>query len=332
MGSLLILSAAEIRQALPMGEAISAMKFAFAAYASGHAQVPMRVQMTIPPHKAVSLIMPAYIQDDENEAMAVKVVSVYPENPAAGLPLIHGAVLVLEANTGRPVALLEGSQLTAIRTGAASGAATDILARQDSLEAAIFGAGVQSQTQLEAICSVREIKTAWIFDPDPLKTTEFIEDMAGSGSIPNDLRPAKDPEQATTNADVICCATTSLTPVFEDRYLKPGVHINAVGSFTPEMQEIPAETIQRAMLVVDSRQAAHSETGDILKPVQAGIIDREHIYAELGELFQGIKPGRQSASQITCFKSVGLAVQDAAASQLALRTAQELGLGQSIDW
>lgn len=308
------------------------MKSAFAAYSSGRAQVPLRVHLTIPRHQAASLIMPAYIQDGVNEAMAVKVVSVYPGNPAKGLPLIHGAVLVLEANTGRPIGLLEGSQLTAIRTGAASGAATDILARKSSRVAAIFGAGVQSRTQLEAVCTVREIKTAWIFDPEPQKTTEFIENMTGFGPIPNDLRPAKDPEQATANADVICCATTSPTPVFDDRYLKPGVHINAVGSFTPEMQEIPAETIHRSILVVDSRQAVVSEAGDILKPIQAGIIGQDHIYAELGELVLGIKSGRHSASQITCFKSVGLAVQDAGAAQIALRTARELSLGQSIDW
>lgn len=329
---MLILSAAEIRKALSMGDAISAMKSAFAAYSSGHAQVPMRNRLAVPSHQAMSLIMPAYIEDNKNEAMAVKVVSVYPGNPAAGLPLIHAAVLVLEASTGHPIALLEGSELTAVRTGAASGAATDILARKDSRVAAIFGAGVQSRTQLEAVCTVRQIRTAWIFDPDPLKTTEFIEDMAGFDPIPSDLRPANNPDQAISDADVVCCATTSPTPVFNDPCLRPGVHINAVGSFTPEMQEIPAETIMRAMLVVDSRQAVLSETGDILKPIQAGIINREHIDAELGELVLGIKNGRQDTNQITCFKSVGLAVQDAAAAQLALRNAQDLGLGQFVEW
>lgn len=315
-----------------MRDAIKAMKSAFAAFSSGKTQVPLRTHLTISPHQAVSLIMPAYIQDHENEALAVKIVSVYPTNPAAGLPLIHAAVLVLEANTGRPIALLEGGELTALRTAAASGAATEILARNDSQVAAIFGAGVQSRTQIEAICTVREINTAWIFDPDKAKTAQFIEDMAGYGPIPNNLHPAADPEEAVSNADVICCATTSQTPVFDNRHLKPGVHINAVGSFTQDMQEIPAETIKRAMLVVDSRQAVLSETGDIRKPIQAGLINEEHIYAELGDLVLGKKTGRQDSSQITCFKSVGLAVQDAAASTLALQTAQRLGIGQSVEW
>lgn len=329
---MLIISATEIRRALPMGDTIAAMKTAYAAFSSGKAQVPLRNHLSIPPHQAVSLVMPAYFQDQEDEALAVKIVSVYPRNPAAGLPLIHAAVLVMEANTGRPIALLEGGGLTASRTGAASGAATDILARKDSQVAAIFGAGVQGRTQLEAICTVRPIQTAWIFDPDQLQVSHFIREMAGYGPIPSDLRPATDPQEALTNADVICCATTSHKPVFDDRHLKSGVHINAVGSYTAEMQEIPAETIQRAMLVVDSRQAVLIETGDILNPIQSGLISEEHIYAELGELVLGKKPGRQNTSQITCFKSVGIAVQDAAAAQLALQTAQHLGLGHHVNW
>jgi ornithine cyclodeaminase len=329
---MLILSKEEVRQALPMSETITAMKTAFAAFSSGKAEVPLRNRLLIPPHEAVSLIMPAYFQEQDSEALAVKIVSVYPHNAAAGLPLIHAAVLVMEADTGRPIALLEGGELTASRTGAASGAATDILARKDSQVAAIFGAGVQGRAQLEAICTVRPIQTAWIYDPDQPQVSQFIGEMAGYGPIPSDVRPANNPQQAVTEADIICCATTSQTPVFEDRHLKAGVHINAVGSYTEEMQEIPAETIQRSMLVVDSRQAVLSETGDILKPIQSGLISEGHIYAELGELVLGQKTGRKNASQITCFKSVGIAVQDAAAAQLALQTAHYLGIGHQVKW
>ena len=329
---MLIISAAEIRRALPMGETITAMKTAYAAFSSGKAEVPLRNRLLIPPHEAVSFVMPAYLQDQESETLAVKIVSVYPHNASAGLPLIHAAVLVMEANTGRPIALLEGGGLTAARTGAASGAATDILARDESQVAAIFGAGIQGRTQLEAICTVRPIQTVWIYDPDQARVSQFVQEMAGYGPIPSDLRPANNPQEAVIDADVICCATTSQTPVFEDRFLKAGVHINAVGSYTEQMQEIPAETIQRAMLVVDSRQAVLSETGDILKPIQSGLISEGHIYAELGELVSGQKTGRKNASQITCFKSVGNAVQDAAAAHLAIQTAQQLGIGQQVDW
>jgi ornithine cyclodeaminase/alanine dehydrogenase-like protein (mu-crystallin family) len=329
---MLILSAAEIRQALPMGETIAAMKTAYAAFSSGKAVVPLRNRLLVPPHEAVTLVMPAYLYEPDSEALAVKIVSVFPQNVPAGLPLIHAAVLVMEAGTGRPIALLEGGGLTAARTGAASGAATDILARGDSQVTAIFGAGVQGRTQLEAVCTVRPIQTAWIYDPDQRQVSQLIDELAGHGPIPSDLRQAKNPQEAVKNADVICCATTSQTPVFDDRHLRSGVHINAVGSYTEEMQEIPAETVQRAVLVVDSREAVLSETGDILKPIQSGLIDEGHIHAELGEIVLGQKSGRKDADQITLFKSVGLAVQDAAAAHLALETAQHLGLGQRVDW
>jgi ornithine cyclodeaminase len=327
---MLILSKDEVRQALPMTEMIAATKNAYAALSAGKAEVPLRSSISITPHEATSLLMPAYVQQETSEALTVKIVSLYPHNIDRGLPLIHAAVLVLQAETGQPLALLEGASLTAIRTGAASGAATDILARPDSRVAGIFGAGVQSRTQLEAICSIRPIQKVLIFDPRQDQVEKFIEDMAGHGPIPSDLQSATDSREVASQADIICCATTSPTPVFADQHLKPGVHINGVGSYTPEMQEIPAETVQRAALFVDSREAALSEAGDIIKPINDGLITEDHIQAELGEVVLGIEPGRQDADQITFFKSVGNAVQDAAAAQLALENANKLGLGSNV--
>ena len=329
---MLILSKEEVRQALPMSEMIAATKDAFAALSSGKAEIPLRSHLTIPPHGGTSLFMPAYLQDKTGETLAIKIVSIFPHNLDRDLPLIHAAVLVLEADTGRPLALLEGGSLTAIRTGAVSGAATDLLARSDSQVVGIFGAGVQSRTQLEAVCTTRPIQKVFIYDPQENLVADFIEEMAGQGPIPSDLRLAKDPQEASSQADVICCATTSTTPVFYDYHLKPGVHINGVGSYTPEMQEIPPETVQRALLVVDSRQAALSEAGDIIQPIKEGRIKAEHIQAELGEIILGDKPGRVDATQITFFKSVGNAVQDAAAAQLALENAKKMGLGQHVQF
>jgi len=327
---MLILTKEDVRQALPMNETIAAMKAAFAAFSSGKADVPLRSRVQIPPHEATSLIMPAYFQDQNNEALAVKIVSIHPHNPGKDLPLIHAAVIVIEADTGRPIALLEGSALTAIRTGAASGAATDLLARADCRVAAIFGAGVQGKTQLEAVCMVRPIKTVWVYDPRGDSVHKFIQEIAGLGNIPTDIQAANSPEEAISQADVICCATTSTDPVFSDHHLKPDVHINGVGSYTPEMQEIPNETILRARLIVDSRQAALSEAGDIIQPIQEQIITERHIQAELGEIVVGEKPGRLDPNQMTLFKSVGLAVQDAAAAQLALQNAKQMGLGNLV--
>jgi ornithine cyclodeaminase len=227
---------------------------------------------------------------------------------------------------------LEGGVLTAIRTGAASGAATDLLARPDCHTAAVFGAGVQGRTQLEAVCTVRAIHTAWVYDRDSDKAAALIADLAGRGRIPADLRRASSPQEAVAQADIVCTATTSTRPVFAYVDLKPGAHINAVGAYTPEMQEIPAECGERARVVVDSRSACLAEAGDLIQPMRAGIINADHIHAELGEIVLGRKEGRQSPEQVTLFKSVGVAVQDAAAAQLALRNAGQLGLGQQVEW
>lgn len=329
---MIVLQARDVRTALPMDETIAAMKRAFASLSDGRAQVPLRTRVEVPAHDGESLFMPAFVDDEKGVALALKVVSVFPRNAEQELPILHAAVLVLEASTGRPTALLEGGTLTAIRTGAASGAATDLLARPDSTVAAIFGAGVQARTQLEAVCTVRPIQTVWIHDLVPERVDAFIAEMAGHGPIPNDLRAATSPQQAVTDADVICTATTSPTPVFADADLKPGVHINGIGSYTPAMREVPAETVARALVVISSRKAALSEAGDLIQPIQAGIIPEEHIHTEIGEIVLGRKHGRINSEQVTFFKSVGVAVQDAAAAQLAMQNAQAQGLGQQVDW
>lgn len=329
---MLIFNADDVRRALPMDRAIDAMKRAFAAFSAGQATTPARIHLPVPSHHGITLVMPALVDDGLGQALAVKVVSLFDENAARGLPRVQAAVLLLEAETGRPVALLEGAALTAIRTGAASGAATDLLARPESRTAAIFGAGVQARTQLEAVCTVRPIETVWVHDPLAAAVERFIADTAGQGPIPGDLRPAANPREAVCQADVICTATTSRTPVFSDSDLKPGVHINAVGSYQPEVQEIPAETVVRAWLVVDSREAALAETGDLIQPMLRGWIGPEHIRAELGEIVAGHKPGRTSHDQITLFKAVGIAVQDAVAAAVVQENAARLGLGQQVRW
>jgi ornithine cyclodeaminase len=306
------------------------MKRAYASLSDWKAEVPLRTRLSIPPQEAVSLFMPAYVQAQGGDALAVKVVSLFPNNPDRGLAFIQAAVLVLEADTGQTAALLEGSTLTAIRTGAGSGAAIDLLALPDSKVVAVFGAGAQGRTQLEAACSVRKIDVAWVFDPSVERAEAFAQEMAGKGPIPKDLRVANNVGQALAEADIVCTATTSNTPVFADADLKPGTHVSAVGSYTPEMQEVPAETVARALVVVDSRSATLAETGDLLQPMRAGLFGKEHIHAELGEIVLGRKTGRQSPDQITYFKSVGVAVQDAMAAQLALQNARRLGLGVEV--
>jgi ornithine cyclodeaminase len=329
---MLILNADEVRQALPMNQVVVAMKDAYASLSDGRAVVPLRTRVQIPDHNALSLFMPAYMKSDSGEALAIKVVSLYPQNPSRGLAYIQAAVLVLESHTGRAIALLEGSTLTAIRTGAGSGAAIDLLARKDSKIVAIFGAGAQGRTQLEAACSARNIETVFIFNPTLEKASRFAKEMAGRNSIPQDIRVAKSTREAIEQADIICTATTSSKAVFDDNDIKPGTHISAVGAYTPEMQELPIETVARSRIVVDSYTTVMEEAGDIVQAIRAGAIQDSDIRAELGEIILGKKTGRESDDQITFFKSVGNAVQDAVAAQLALQNARTMGIGKEVDF
>lgn len=329
---MLILSAEDVRRALPMRETIEAMKQAYASLSDGRAEIPLRTRLPIPNHDALVIFMPAYVHTVEADALAVKVVNIFPQNPARGLPYIQAVVLAFDAAWGNVSAMLEGSTLTAIRTGAGSGAAIDLLARKDSKVVAVFGAGVQGRTQLEAACAVRNIEKAWIFDSNMERAEAFAKEMAGQGAIPFTLEPAPTAQAAVKDADIICTATTSTSPVFADADLKSGVHISAIGSYTPDMVEVPAETIVRANVFVDSRSAVLAEAGDLIQPMQKGLITEAHVRAELGEIVLGRKTGRQSDEEITYFKSVGVAVQDAVAAQLALKNAKAMGLGQETEF
>lgn len=327
--SIRILSTPELRQALPMADAVEAMKAAYAQLSSGRAILPLRSRIAFEQANGVALFMPAYLPQDES--LAIKIVSVFPQNPEQDLPTIHALVLALDAATGRPLALLEGGSLTAIRTGAGSGAATDVLARADSSTVAIIGSGVQARTQLEAICCVRDIERVWVHSPNRQHAQAFADDMAGHNGVPHAVQVAESADEAVREADIICTATTSHQPVFDGRRLRPGCHINAVGSFTPDMVEIDLETLKQARVVVDSREAVLEEAGELIQPIRAGEFSEDEIHAELGEIILGTAEGRTAAEQITLFKSVGVAVQDAAAAAVAIRNAQADGLGKVID-
>jgi alanine dehydrogenase len=327
MAVMRILSGEEVRKAMPMRQAVETIQKAFAQLSTGEADVPLRTGLQVPKHHGVTLFMPGYLAGDEQ--MAVKIVSVFNDNPAKGLPLIHALVVVVDAETGAPAAVMDGTYLTALRTGAASGAATNLLARRDASTVAIFGAGVQARTQLEAVLAVRSIQEAWVYDLNPQQAENYATEM--SRTLGLKIHIASSPAEALQQADVVCTATTSTKPVFNDANLKPGTHINAVGAYTPEMQEIPEETIQRAKVVIDHQQASMAEAGDLLIPLKKGLISEDNIYAELGEIAAGLKPGRTSPEEITFFKSVGVAVQDVAAANAVLQAAEKMNLGIEIN-
>jgi ornithine cyclodeaminase len=325
---MLILNAAEVRAALRMPDAIAAMKTAFAALSSGQAVVPPRAHLPIEAHAGISLIMPSYIHAPEMEALAVKVVSLFDGNRLRGLARIQATVLVLDPETGQIQALLEGSTLTAIRTAAASGAATDLLARPDSRVVALFGAGVQARDHARAMCAVRRITEIRVHSRTPAAAEAMIVELAAE--LPVRFVLCATPAEALDGSDIVCCTTTAVDPIFEDRDLPAGVHMNAVGSFKPHVRDVPEATVVRASVFVDSRETAWEEAGDLIQPLEAGRIRKEHILAELGELVLGKHPGRRLAEEVTLFKSVGVAVQDASAARMVMTNAGRMALGTKV--
>jgi ornithine cyclodeaminase len=318
-----LLTADNIRAAITMPEAIEAMRAAFVALSSGKAQSPLRTSLQTP--RGVSFFMPAYISGDAYGV--VKIASVYGDNPARGLPTVIASVLVFDATTGQPCAILDGTFLTTLRTGAASGLATDLLARRDAAIVGMIGAGGQAFHQIEAVCAVRPIREVRVYS------------RSGAGQairqwetqLPSvKLVAVETADEALLGADVLVAATSSSTPVILARHVRPGVHINGIGSYTPRMQEIAAEVVAQTRIVVDSRLSAQQEAGDLIIPLREGVINEAAIYAELGELASGQQPGRQRDDEITLFKSVGLAAQDAAVAARVVAVAEARQIGQVI--
>lgn len=316
--------------AVTMAQAIETVKAAFAQLSRGHARVPIRTQLGVPLHDGVTLFMPAYLE--ETDELGMKMVSVFSGNIEAGLPRINAMVTLVDAETGLPTAIIDGTYLTALRTGAASGAATDLLARRDARSVAVLGTGVQGRTQLQAVCTVRPIERVFVYDTRVSSAEKFRDEMVGAGPpIPPTIQISQTARGAVSTADVICTATTSTTPVFRDSDVKPGAHINAIGSFTPQMQEIPAETVARSLLVVDSREAVWAEAGDLIIAKKQGLITTDSVHAEIGEIVAGTRPGRSEDDQVTLFKSVGNAVQDVSVAARVLKEAKRKGLAMEVE-
>jgi ornithine cyclodeaminase len=326
-----ILTADDVRRAVPVAAAVDAVADAFAQIATNRAEVPLRTAIGQHAHDSHSFFMPALLSGGEGSAPALgmKVVSVFPHNADRhGLPTIHALVALFDPATGQPLAVMDGRLLTALRTGAASGAATRALARPESRTLAMIGAGAQAPYQVLAVCAVRPIERVLIINRSRERAERLASTLQQAG-LPAQIEIAASSSAALRAADVICCATSATTPVFEDADIQSGTHINGVGSFTPQMVEVPPATIGRAQVWVDQHSAAWSEAGDLLAARAAGLLSEAQT-AEIGAVIAGITPGRSSGDQITFFKSVGNAVQDLAVGQLALQAAIANGLGSDI--
>lgn len=327
----LILSRTDVQCCLTMPEAIEVMRVAFTALQTGHIQAPQRLAVDLP-EQGVALLMPSLLETRADHTFALKVVTVMPQNPPRGLPRLSASLLLLDAVTGKTLAVMEGGWLTALRTGAASGLATDLLARLDADVLALFGAGVQAPMQVLAIHAVRplqEVRVVNRSDEHYHALVATLQTLLGPDCPP--IQRAANSEEALAGASLVACATTATAPLFAWNEVATGTHINAIGAFTPAMCEIDARTLAHARIFVDQRQAALAEAGDLLQAQAAGAIAGAEAWSELGELLVGARPGRQAEYEVTVFKSVGLAAQDVAVALRVYQNARALGIGVEVE-
>jgi len=313
-----------------MGDCIQVMRDALASLARGRALVPLRMVMRMPDASGFLGLMPGHIGPDDGRAgaLGMKAVSVFPGNARRGIDTHQGAVLLFEEDTGRLSALMDGATITAIRTAAVSGVATDLLARRDAAELAILGAGVQARTHLEAIAAVRPLRRVRVWSRNPQHAADLVKASAGRFGVSIEAVPTA--EAAVREADVVATVTASPQPVLQRPWVKDGAHINAVGSSIPTTREIDTATMAAVRLFVDRRESALNEAGDLLIPMREGAFTADHIQAELGEVIIGKDLGRQSPDELTLFKSLGLAVEDVASAAFILKRAREIGIGQTV--
>ncbi|RKX79140.1 MAG: hypothetical protein DRP57_13850 [Spirochaetes bacterium] len=318
----------ETKILINMDQAIKAVETAFCDLYEGSAFLPQRVGFTAVKYGGGGAVMPAFIGGD-TDTLAIKVVTAYKNNPAKfGMPTIIANIMLLNPANGELLALMDGSYLTALRTGAVSGVATRYLARKDAKILSVFGAGVQGEAQVRAICTVRKIEKIYVIDIDPQKASTFSDKLQKTLGVICET-PA-DIEKAVKDSDIIATATTSAKPLFKAEWLKPGTHINGIGSHAPAVRELDTKTIAKSLLVVDQREACLREAGDIIIPITEKVITEDHICAELGGVISRRKVVRKNNSVITCFKSVGLAIQDAAVASIVYKNALKKHAGQEL--
>ena len=327
---MLVLTGPDVEALLNLDALIDALAAAMADLSAGRASVPDRVAALVPGQQAFLAAMPGFVPSAD--VLMAKLVSLFPGNAGTALPTHQAVIAVFDPDTGAPAALLDGNAITAARTGACSALSARLLARDDADVLAILGTGVQARSHARAMCRVRPIRQIRIAGRNPAKAAALAAEL--SGTLPVTAETVHSYRDALDGAGIACAASHAGEPVIRLRWLTPGVHVTSVG-FNPDGREIDDATIAAALVCVESRQAALAPfpagSNDLLIPIQEGIITAGHIHAELGELVDGRKPGRSSCEQITLYKSVGVAAQDAAAAALVIAAARERGAGQQID-
>lgn len=317
--SLLILNKGEIESLLPMPTCIDLMEAALASLARGEVVLPLRPVLRIPDSPNAFALMPAYSR--QLDAIAAKLITVYPGNHGTAVDSHQGVVVLFGGADGSPLAVMDASAITAIRTAAVSGVATRLLARQDATELAILGSGVQARTHIDAMLAVRPFRAVRIWSRSAAHARALARELSARRGI--DCEAAADAASAVRRADVVCTVTAAREPVLRGEWLREGTHVNAVGASIPAARELDTAAVRKARLFVDRRESALHEAGDILIPMGEGAIAADHIQAELGELLLGSAPGRRAATEITLFKSLGIAVEDLACAHFLLGRARQ---------
>jgi ornithine cyclodeaminase/alanine dehydrogenase-like protein (mu-crystallin family) len=324
----LVLSHGDVIAALPPGECSEVMASVLAAHARGETYMPLRSVMLPPGAAGLMGLMPAWRGGGE-PVFSLKTVCVMPGNPARGLDAHQGIVTLFDGATGQPTAILDASAITEVRTAAVTAVATGALARTDARTLAILGSGVQGGSHIEALTLVRPFETIRIYSP----TAEHARALADRyASAAPRVTAVPSAEEAVRGADVVVTATNSREPVLEHAWLAPGAHVNAVGASTPRAREIEVETIAASALYADSRESLRHEAGEFQLAIeQQAIAGEDHLRAELGEVLAGSAAGRQDDTELTLFRSLGLAVEDLAAAEHAVAAARRLGLGTEVE-
>jgi ornithine cyclodeaminase len=322
----LLLSEHDVRAVLSMDDLIPAMEAALAQYSTGGVRQPLRNVIEIGPQRAYHGVMPAYIE--QPAALGTKIVTVYGSNPSRGLPTHLATIVLLDPETGELLAIADGRYITEARTAAASAASTKHLAREDAVVLAVLGAGVQARSHIEAVTRVRPIREIRVWSRTASHADALVAEM--QPHVAATLARADSAQAAVNGADVVALVTASHVPVVRREWIAPGTHICAVGACRPDQREMDTALVRDARLFVDSRVGALAEAGDIVIPIAEGAITPDHIAAELGEVFAGRAAGRQTAAEVTIFKSLGMAVEDVAAARLAWERASSSGVGRGF--
>ena len=322
-----ILNGRDIAALLPMDACIDLMGRTMAAVSNGSARFPPRAVMPAAPGGFMAW-MPGAL--DDPACFGVKLLSLFPGNPAAGLSSHLGMVVLFEAAHGRPIALLDAAELTAIRTAAVSGLATRLLARPDAGDLAILGAGEQAASHLAAMLAARSLRRVRVWSRTEASAKRFAQHEGAKHGLAIEVAP--DARAAVDGADLVCTVTASREPVLSGDWVAPGAHLNVVGASRPDAVEIDTAAVVRARYFVDCRASTSLEAGEWLRALEAGAVGRDHIVAEIGEVASGAKPGRRTSDEITLFRSLGVAAEDLAAAMYVLEAARRQGVGQTAEF